>query len=133
MEFIYFSCVFLFIVFSSNTNVHGNKVVSKKLIAEKAYQVIPSSLNSIVESTIFNLIEIKKYYPSGNYTDIIEELNEIAQTYPDTTIRIKAYLATIYLSSSNIIDVQPMENYYEHDYLFRQIAQQLENKLLVSK
>ena len=63
MEFIYFSCVFLFIVFSSNTNVHGNKVVSKKLIAEKAYQVIPSSLNSIVESTIFNLIVIKNIIP----------------------------------------------------------------------
>ncbi len=133
-------CLVMFvcsITFSSNLFAQGNIVVSKKLRAKQAYKIVPKSLDSkipgIVESTIYNLIEIKKYYPSGDYSDVVEKLNDIAQNYPDKTIRAKAYLAGIYLSSRDLLDVNPVENYSSHDYIFKQIAEQLENKLVYGK
>jgi hypothetical protein len=106
-------------------------------LAEKAFKVCPQSLNSdipgIVESSIYNIVLIKKYYPDANYSSIIEKLNNIAEENPDPSIRFKAHLASIYLSFNEGINIKPEHNTYDHEYLFRQIAEQLESKLLVSK
>lgn len=137
LQALFLAVVFSGILLSTEIYAQGSKLVSKEAVAKKAFDIVPESLNSkipgIVESTIFNLVEIKKYYPYGNYSDIIGKLNKIAKNYPDTAIRVKAYLASIYLSSDNIINVEPRENYFNHDYIFKQIAEQLESKLLVSK
>jgi hypothetical protein len=105
-------------------------------VAEKAFKVCPASLNSdipgIVESTIYNIVLIKKYYPNANYSPIVEKLNEIAEENPNLSIRFKAHLASIYLGFSEGINIQPEFNTYDHEYLFREITDQLESKLLVS-
>ena len=125
------------VVFSSNVYANGKEIVMEEIRAEKAFKTIPSSLESnipgIVESTIYNTIVIKNYYPEGNYSDIIDKLNEISKENADPAIRIKAHLASIYLNSNNIITVEPKHNAFDHEYIFRQITQQLDNKFLVSK
>jgi hypothetical protein len=94
---------------------------------------LKSNIQGIVESTIYNVVLVKKYYPSADYTSIVERLNEIADENMDPTIRFKAHLASIYLSFSEMIDVQPKFHTFEREYIFRQITEQLENKLLASR
>lgn len=128
------------VVFSSNSYAHGNKVTKaakEESLAVKAYEMIPTSLDSdipgIVESTIYNAICVKKYYPSADYRMIIDKLNDISNSYSEPSIRVKAHLASIYLSCSDIINVEPKHNTFDHEYIYKQITKQLENKLLVSK
>ena len=122
---------------NSTIHSHVKKAVNYKQRAERAFNVIPASLDSkipgIVEGSIFTAIEVKKYYPSGDYTKMIDKLNRIAEENPDPSIRAKAHLASIYLRSSDIIDVMPNLNTYDHDYIYKQITEQLENKVFAHK
>ncbi len=124
-------------MFSTYTSAQDGKFVPKQSVVKRAFEACPSSLDSeipgIVESTIYNIICIKKFYPKANYSDIISKLNDISERNSDPSIRFKAHLATIYLTTSDIIDVKPEVGKFEHEYIFKQITKQLENKLLVSK
>lgn len=124
-------------MFSTYVSAQDGKFVPKQSVIEKAYNTCPSSLDSkipgIVESTIYNIICIKKFYPEANYSDIISKLNDISERNSNPSIRFKAHLASIYLTTSDLIDVNPEVGKFEHEYLFKQITEQLENKLLVSK
>ncbi|MEJ2196661.1 MAG: hypothetical protein P8X73_17650, partial [Ignavibacteriaceae bacterium] len=68
--------------------------------------------------------------PSGDYTEMIDKLNRVAEENPDPSIRAKAYLANIYLSASDIIDVNVKHRSYDYDYIYKQITEQLENNVL---
>jgi len=76
------------------------------------------------------VILLKKYYPSANYSDIIDKLNEIAEKNIDPSIRFKAHLASIYLNFYDIIDIRPKFD-FDHEYIYKQITGQLENNLVV--
>jgi hypothetical protein len=120
------------IVFTGSSFAQDAKV-PKQSVVEKAFKVFPASLESdyqgIVESTIYNVILLKKYYPTENYSVFIKKLNEIAEENTDPGLRYKAHLASIYLAFSNIIDVEPKYHVFEREYLFKQITEQLESKL----
>ena len=111
--------------------------IRRESAAKTAYTMCLPSLKSdiqgIVESTIYNVVLVKKYYPTANFKAIINKLNDIAIENADPSIRFKAHLASIYLSFSEMIDVQPVFNTFDREYIFRQIADQLESKLLATK
>jgi hypothetical protein len=116
---------------------YNSQAINYEHQAEKAFGVIPALLDSkvqgIVESAIYTAIEVRKYYPSADYTDMIGKLNRIAEANPDPSTRAKAYLAGICLSSSDIMEVEPDHGSYEHDYIYKQITEQLENQVLAHK
>jgi hypothetical protein len=103
---------------------------------EKAMKAFPSQLKSsvpgIVESTIYNVVVYKKYFPEKNYENISNTLITVARENADPSIRYKAYLAAMYLNSTAKIDVKPLTPAEEHEYIFIQIADQLEKNLLVA-
>jgi hypothetical protein len=117
----------------SGSSFAEEKKAAKKSVVERAFEVFPPSLNSdyqgIVESTIYNVILLKKYYPNENYSSFVKKLNEIAEENTDPSIRYKAHLASIYLTFSDKIQIEPKEHVFEREYLFKQITDQLENKL----
>jgi len=129
-------------VILSSFNLYGQDdemPTPKQTILDKAYKVCPVSLESdiqgIVESSIYNVILLKKYYPTADYSWIIDKLNEISEKNTNPSIRFKAHLASTYLNFSSLINVQPKSHkMYEVDpeYIYKQIADQLENKLFVS-
>lgn len=125
-----FVTLFSIITLAQEDNSHRNAAYYQKLM-----EIFPGSLKSsvpgIVESTIYNVVVLKKYYPSGNYDQIMDRLNRLSEDYPDPSIRYKAHLASMYLTLNNIV-VHPMSNVEDHGYIFKQIAEQLESKLLVS-
>ncbi len=122
--------------FSANIFAKDSTETKAKINYQRALEIFRSSLESripgIVEGSIYNVVLLKKYYPNADYSNVIDELNKIAEDYPVASIRYKAHLATMYLTMSNGIEVEPRRNVYEHEYLFKQIADQLESKLLVS-
>ncbi len=124
-------------IFSTYISAQDSKFVPKESVVERAFNTCPPSLDSdipgIVESTIYNIICIKKFYPQANYSDIISKLNNIAEKNSDPSIRFKAHLASTYLTLGDMIEVKPEAGKFEHEYIFKQITEQLENKLLVSK
>jgi hypothetical protein len=134
------SAVFIFtVLFSCSITAQQQRVINYEQQAKMLFNMIPTSLENeipgIVESTIYNAIVAKRYYPSADFTGIIDKLNGIAAENPDPSMRVKAFLAAVYLSSSDIICVKPDPVAWEHDgnYIYKQIAEQLENKVLAQK
>ena len=117
------------------TNYSKDNNTPKNLV-ENSFKWFPQCLKSdypgIVESTIYNIVILKKLNPEGNYSGLIKALNNIAEKDADPSIRYKAHLATIYLNFSEIINVKPEITTYDQDYIFDQIADQLKNKSLAS-
>ena len=103
---------------------------------EKAMKIFPESLKSnvpgIVESTIYNVVVYKKYFPEKDYSKVLSVLNSVARENENPAIRYKAYLAEMYLNSGSRIDIKPTTPALEHEYIFIQIADQLEKNLLVA-
>lgn len=103
---------------------------------ERVLKVFSTSLEheipGIVESTIYNVVSYKKYYPNLDYSKINYLLSEIARENESAIIRYKAQLASMYLSEASTIEISPVPGSETQEYLFKQIAQELEKKLLVS-
>lgn len=122
------------IIFSASSYAQGNNYTPTVTVLKKAYEVCPQSLDSnvpgIVEASIYNVILLKKYYPTADYSSIVNKLNKIAEKNMDPSIRFKAHLASIYLSFSEIINVQP-KFIFDHEYIYKQITDQLEKNLVV--
>ena len=131
---------------NSPKSSHVKKVIDYKRIYKIAFNQILAGLDSkiqgIVEGIIINVIFVKKYYPSADYSEMTDKLNKIGEENPDPSIRVKAHLASIYLSASDIINVKvkfhPYDyDYiyepYDYDYIYKQITEQVENKILAHK
>ena len=136
-EYRYILIVFFSISFFSFIKAQQNESPKKMEYAKNSLKLFSISLESdipgIVESTIYNVILAKKYYPEGNYSSILNRLNEIVEKYSDPLISYKAHLATIYLTFSNLIEIWPISRTFEREYIFRQIAEQLNKRLLGSR
>jgi putative cell wall-binding protein len=126
--------LFAVIILSASSYAQGSDYSPKETVLKKAYEVCPQSLNSdvsgIVEASIYNVILLKKYYPSADYSNIVDKLNEIAEKNVEPSIRFKAHLASIYMSFNEIINIQPKFN-FDHEYIYKQITNQLEKNLVV--
>jgi hypothetical protein len=127
--------VSMLLAFSIGTYAQPNYSEKRKDI-ERALQVFPASLKSniqgIVESTIYNVVVYKNYFPAKNYDNIVSVLNSVARENEDPAIRYKAYLAEMYLNSSASVSLKPESPAQDHEYIFIQIADQLEKNLLVA-
>jgi hypothetical protein len=93
---------------------------------------LQNDIPGIVEGSIYNVVLYKKYYPELDYSKIAGILNEVMLENKAASIRYKAQLAAMYLSQASSIEIVPMHGMETHEYIFKQIAQELEKKLLVS-
>ena len=93
---------------------------------------LQSEIPGIVESTIYTVIEYKNRFPELDYSRLGSELDEVARDNKDVAISYKARLASMYLTYSSNIQITPVSPALDHEYLFRQIAEQLEQKLLAA-
>jgi hypothetical protein len=92
-----------------------------------------SEYKGIVEGTIYNVVLLKKFHPEADYKDLINDLNKVAEKNDDPSISTKAHLAAMYLRFGNLINIQPVTGNEDHNNVFNQIADQVKNKLLVTK
>lgn len=92
-----------------------------------------SDIPGIVESTIYNLVEYKSYFPDRDYSRFVRELNDLSRSETDSTIAYKASLASMYLAYGSRIEDKSVFSPYEHETAFEQVADQLAKKFLVTR
>ena len=110
---------------------YSDKVLKQGLKVFPVY--LKSDYQGIVESTIYNIVVLKSYFPNADYKSLINKLNDVAEDNSNPAIRYKAHLASMYLTLGNNIKVVSAETVNDHEKVFRQIADQLERELLVSR
>ena len=91
-----------------------------------------SDIPGIVESTIYNLVQYKSYFPDRDYSRFSRTLNDIARRGTDPTIAYKASLAGMYLAFGSRIEDKSVFSPYEHETAFEEVASQLTKKFLLS-
>jgi hypothetical protein len=84
----------------------------------------------VIEGTLYNIIECKSLFPEIDYSDFVEPLNTLAKEHGDLVIGYKASLAGLYLAHSSDFHITLMREAANHEYLFKQIADQLEQKMV---
>jgi hypothetical protein len=86
----------------------------------------------IVESTVYNIVIYKNRFPGLDYSELAESLQRVAEDSKDLAISYKAQLAYIYLNNSSKIGLTLDQTLPSDEYVFKQISEQLEEKLLAS-
>jgi hypothetical protein len=84
----------------------------------------------VVEGTLYNIVECKNKFPELDYSDLLDPVSTLAKDNNDLVIGYKAYLTGLYLAHSSNFHVSPVSGAESHEYLFKQIADQLEEKLV---
>ena len=108
-----------------------------KYDAQKLMRGFDASLRSevpgIVESTIYNLVEYKSFFPEREYARFVRALSEIARNSADSTIAYKAMIAGMYLAYGSRVDDASVFTPYNHETAFKAVADQLAKKFLLSE
>jgi hypothetical protein len=127
----------LTLVFTAAASAQPDEVRYAKYDFQKLMKSFDSSLRSnipgIVESTIYNLVEYKSYFPNREYARAVQELNDIARNNPDSTIAYKAALAGMYLTYGTKVDDAAVFTPYDHETAFKTVSEQLAKKFLLSR
>jgi hypothetical protein len=114
-----------------------SEVKQEKIRQERILESFKTSLKSdylgVVEGTIYNIVVYKKFYPQLDYADLVAALNHSSLKSDNVAVRYKAHLASLYLTNTAAIEVDPLAHPSDHEYIFKQIAQQLETKFLVAR
>ena len=126
--------VFLALVFSASVFAQGPKKDEQYINKVKScfINTLNSDYNSIVESSIFITMDLKSRYPSENYDELIDKLNELAVEGKTPTIRYKAQLASLYFNYQNLFaDIKFTDKENPEQY-FQQISEKLGQRPVVA-
>ena len=113
----------------------GDQHVSRATVQNSGLTMLEKDLQrgdspEIVEGSLYDVVECKNLYPDLDYSQLLETIIRISKETDNPAIAYKAYLVSMYLLHSSEIHVKPVPGAETHDYLFKQIADQLETKLL---
>jgi hypothetical protein len=126
--------VFLALVFSASVFANGPKKDEQYINKVKSsyLKTLNSDYNSIVESSIFITMNVKNRYPSENYDELIEKLNELAVEGKTPTIRYKAQLASLYFNYQNLFEDINFTDKENPEKYFQQISEKLGQRPVVA-
>ncbi len=126
--------VFLALVFSASVFANGPKKDEQYINKVKScyLKTLDSDYNSIVESSIFITMELKSKYPSENYDELIDRLNELAVEGKTPTIRYKAQLASLYFNYQNLFDDIKFTDKENPEQYFLKISEKLGQRPVVA-
>lgn len=131
-----FKCfVFSFLVLSI-FQVNAQQVVLKdeqlKSAKVNILHNLESDVNGIVESTLFGIMLMKKYYPDQDYSQMKNEVYLLSSEGNTAEIRVKAQLTAMYLDfTSWFSDVDFADKDNPHKY-FAKISERIQTNLLTS-
>ncbi|MGA9119845.1 MAG: hypothetical protein WB699_10815 [Bacteroidota bacterium] len=94
---------------------------------------LKSAIPGVVESTIYNMIEYKSYYPNLDFSGLINALDALSQASTDSSISYKAQLAIMYLRYGTSLDNGAVFNSDNHEYAFQRASEQLTRRFLLTR
>jgi len=121
-------------------------IAGKNLIAGGSKEVSPYNdkyekgtlfaLNSdnlgVIESSLFLALELKDRYPSENYSNVVDKIDDISNESSSLSIKYKAQLAEIYYKYYDLFSDIKIENSDTPDKYFKIIADRIAQSSLVS-
>ncbi len=124
------------IIAIASTAIAQEKPVDKKtFVQDVSFKMYNLDLKNkdvpgFVESALYALVQCKDRYPDLDYSQLLNTVDKVAQESGDPAIAYKAHLVSMYFTHSSEIQVTPFQYEDNHDQLFKQIADQLEEKFL---
>jgi hypothetical protein len=127
--------IFAIVAIVSTATAQQKKLDRKAFIQNVSFKMFDSDLQSnsipgFVESTLYTLVQCKDRYPDLDYSQLLNTVDKVARESNDPATAYKAYLVRMYFAHSSEIQVDPFQYENQHDQLFKQIADQLTEKLL---
>ncbi|MGO9481048.1 MAG: hypothetical protein ACLP05_04600 [Candidatus Kryptoniota bacterium] len=127
--------VFILFAVSLSAMAQESHFDKKAFIQKVSFKMFDMDLHKndvpgIVTSTLYTLVQCKDRYPDMDYSRLLNTVSKVERESSDPSIAYKAYLVNMYFSHSGDIQVTPFRYAYDHDQLFKQIADQLEAKFL---
>jgi len=100
--------------------------------AIKAYEhSLDFKLPAVVESAIYNVIVMKKYYPNNDYDEVLDQITDLAADGETATVRYKAQLAALYFEYPALFENIQFEKTTENpEMYFKMISDKLVNDQL---
>lgn len=83
----------------------------------------------VVESAIFHVVKLKRFYPAENMAEIEKELGRLSHDGETKAIRFKAYIAQMYLSNADLMAEIQQQDYKDGDRFFAMLNLKLQDTL----
>lgn len=122
------------LLFAVTTNVLAQKQAASKSFEDRvvkgALYGMSSEIPSIVESSLFIVLQLKSRYPNEDYKKLLGKLNELAQNGSTLSIKYKAQLTSLFINYYDLFkDVTIFES-ENPDLSFKMISSKVENNTL---
>lgn len=125
--------LFIYAALSSGSETAGQRLQKKtELAVTNITKSLTHEINGIVSASIYNSIFLKKYFPTADMNDVVDELREIADNSNNPELKYKAQIALMYIAYGDGLNIELTTEKENQDKLFKRIAQELQNKLLAS-
>lgn len=129
------TAAFVVMIAASGAMAQGNKPEKYKFNQKRTFEALELCLHQknvpgFVESALYTVAECKDRYPDLDYSGILKSIDNVERKNPSPSIRYKAYLVSMYLTHGTNMQVTTISDPTNHEYLFKQIADQLEQKYL---
>lgn len=112
-------------------NPSSRKSVINQITTNSLYG-LKSEYGSVVESTLFVILQVKDRYPNADYDKLIDRLNELAIEGKTPSIRYKAQLASLYFNYHDLFaDIKFVEKENPDKY-FKMIAEKIESQSILA-
>lgn len=126
---------FIVMIAASGAMAQGNKPEKYKFNEKRTFEALEMCLHKndipgFVESALYTVAECRNRYPNLDYSGILKSVNEVEQDNSSPSMRYKAYLVGMYLTHGSDMRITTVSDPTNHEYLFKQIAEQLEQKYL---
>ncbi|MBI1939267.1 MAG: hypothetical protein HYS25_14250 [Ignavibacteriales bacterium] len=124
------------LILSITTNLFAQKPSSQKSVINQittnSLYGLKSDYSSVVESTLFVILQVKNRYPNADYDKLIDRLNELAIDGRTPSIRYKAQLASLYYNYHDLFAEIKFVEKENPDKYFKMIAEKIESQSILA-
>jgi len=117
-------------IFAKTAFSQDTQQVRTQQYLDKAIKAYEYSLDfrvpEVVESAIYNVLVLKKYYPNNDFDELKDLISDLAVDGKTATLRYKAQLASLYFEYPSMFENIEFEKTTENpDRYFRMISNKL--------
>lgn len=124
------------LILSVTTNLFAQNPSSQKSVINQittnSLYGLKSDYSSVIESTLFVILQVKDRYPNANYDKLIDRLNELAIDGKTPSIRYKAQLASLYYNYHDLFAEIKFVEKENPDKYFKMIAEKIESQSILA-